>query len=88
MSRLGVMDLQDTSVNSISGGQRKRVALAAALIQKPDVLLLDEVFHAPHRSGTKTENVVGIYIVHGGVYYHHSKYMERTRRMYVFFVAA
>ncbi|CAN0169997.1 unnamed protein product, partial [Hapterophycus canaliculatus] len=42
MSRLGVMSLRDSPVANLSGGQRKRVALAAALIQKPDVLLLDE----------------------------------------------
>ena len=32
----------DTSVNVISGGERRRVALCRLLLQKPDILLLDE----------------------------------------------
>jgi ATPase subunit of ABC transporter with duplicated ATPase domains len=32
----------DTSVNVISGGERRRVALCRLLLQKPDILLIDE----------------------------------------------
>ena len=41
LTRLGIDDFQ-TPVSSLSGGQRKRVALARALIHPCDLLILDE----------------------------------------------
>ncbi len=41
LGRLGIHDLQQ-QVTRLSGGQKKRVAMAKTLIEKPDFLILDE----------------------------------------------
>ncbi len=41
LGELGIQDVEQ-SVSTLSGGQRKRVALARVLIQNPDLIILDE----------------------------------------------
>ncbi|HEX5002242.1 MAG TPA: ABC-F family ATP-binding cassette domain-containing protein, partial [Bacteroidia bacterium] len=41
LSRLGITDVEQAAKN-LSGGQKKRVALARLLLQEPDLLLMDE----------------------------------------------
>jgi ABC transport system ATP-binding/permease protein len=41
LSKLGIEDL-DAKIEKLSGGYRKRIALATALLAEPDVLLMDE----------------------------------------------
>ncbi|NEQ22237.1 MAG: ABC-F family ATP-binding cassette domain-containing protein, partial [Microcoleus sp. SIO2G3] len=41
LTKLGIEDF-DARIRSLSGGYRKRIALAAALLSEPDVLLIDE----------------------------------------------
>lgn len=42
MKDTGILQFADRSINELSGGERRRVLIARALTQEPEVLLLDE----------------------------------------------
>jgi biotin transport system ATP-binding protein len=44
IKELGLAELKDRRPHTLSGGEKRRAALAAVLVMKPDVIVLDEPF--------------------------------------------
>ena len=42
MKETGILKFADRDIDELSGGERRRVMIARALVQEPDILLLDE----------------------------------------------
>tara|TARA_Y100000590_G_scaffold459079_1_gene615185 strand:- start:528 stop:1301 length:774 start_codon:yes stop_codon:yes gene_type:complete len=46
LEEFSLTDVRNTIANSLSGGQKKKLVIARALINKPEILLMDEIFSA------------------------------------------
>ncbi|MDB4349321.1 ATP-binding cassette domain-containing protein [Omnitrophica bacterium] len=59
MRRLGIWELRNRGVASLSGGERKKVALARAIVLDADILLLDEpTSHIDRASAVLIEDMI------------------------------
>ncbi len=59
LGELGLLDKADHQVNDLSGGEQQRIAVARALVMRPDVLLADEpTGNLDSKTGAKVEELL------------------------------
>jgi zinc transport system ATP-binding protein len=74
LERMGIQDIRDASIGSLSGGQLQRAFIARAIVREPSLLVLDEPnvaldpqareqFHE-YLEGINRENVTILYVTH------------------------
>ncbi len=63
LDKMGILELQNENINSLSGGQLQRVFIARALMNSPKLLILDEP-----TVGVDTENINEFYRMINGLH--------------------
>ncbi|MGE5172466.1 MAG: energy-coupling factor ABC transporter ATP-binding protein, partial [Betaproteobacteria bacterium] len=62
LKELGIQHLRDKICHYLSGGEKRKVALAGALVMRPDLLILDEPFEGlDNRSRTELVALLNTY---------------------------